>query len=91
MRILVDRFIYQGLCSAPRRRAIPDQAKRQNPPETDPAGPDGEGRARGQARNARGGPRLVTAYFLRWCIRRDGRHSVYVDEYGGRLARLGSQ
>ncbi len=27
-------------------------------PETDPAGPDGEGRARGQARNARGGPDL---------------------------------
>ena len=44
-----------------------------------------------QARNARGGPDLVTAYFLRWCIRRDGRHSVHVGEYGGRLARLGSQ
>ena len=25
---------------------------------------------------------LVTAYFLRWCIRRDGRHSVHVGEYG---------
>jgi len=66
-------------------------AARRCPPETDPAGPDGEGRARGQTRNARGGPGLVTAYFLRWCIRRDGRHSVHVGEYGGRLAGLGSQ
>ena len=43
------------------------------------------------AATARGGPGLETAYFLRWCIRGDGRHSVQAGGYGGRLAGWGSQ
>jgi hypothetical protein len=49
---------------------------------------NGEGQARGQPRSTN----LLfseTAYFLRRCIRRDGRHSGRVGEYGDPPGWLG--